>query len=285
MKRPTTLILASTIVLCACGGAGSSYSYLAASASSAPQAKVITSAPAWELDWSDEFDGATLDHGKWKEQTGGDGWGNDELENYTRRPENIRLENGMLVIEARKEAFGGNRYTSARISSAGLKERTYGRYEARIKLPKGQGIWPAFWLLGSDIGTAGWPACGEIDIMENIGKEPATVYGTLHGPGYSGSNGFQNHVTLENGNFYDAFHVYALEWEPNEIRWYIDGKQYHTAKPELVHGAWKFDHPFNVILNLAVGGGWPGNPDANTSFPQQMLVDYVRVYRRAGQRG
>lgn len=235
----------------------------------------------WVLDWSDEFDGATLDPHTWVAETGGNGWGNNELQYYTARPENVRVSDGHLVIEARKERYEDREYTSARIKTAGLKERTYGRYEARIKIPKGQGIWPAFWMLGSDIGTTGWPRSGEIDIMENIGKEPATVHGTLHGPGYSGEHAFGKPSVLAGGNFADGFHVFAVEWEPREIRWYRDGQLYHTARPELVKGDWVFEHPFFVLLNLAVGGYWPGYPDATTVLPQRMLVDYVRVYRRA----
>ena len=236
--------------------------------------------PGWALDWSDEFDGHALDRGKWTFETGGHGFGNNEMQYYTDRPENLRLEDGMLVIEARREAYQGRDYTSARIKTAGLVERTYGRYEARIKVPRGQGIWPAFWLLGADIKTAGWPRCGEIDIMENIGREPATVHGTVHGPGYSGDQAFGSPARLERGAFADDFHVFAVEWEPQRIRWYRDGILYHTATPDSVKGDWMFEHPFFVILNLAVGGHWPGYPDATTGLPQRMLVDYVRVYKR-----
>ncbi|MES2126636.1 MAG: glycoside hydrolase family 16 protein [Pseudomonadota bacterium] len=265
MKR--TLYLAALLSLAACSGGGMAQSTPAA-------------APAWELAWSDEFDGPSLDHSKWVEETGGNGFGNHELQYYTSRSDNVRVSGGHLVIEARSEAFGGMAYTSARIKSAGLKEMSYGRYEARIKMPKGQGIWPAFWLLGADIGSTGWPRCGEIDIMENIGKEPAIIHGTLHGPGYSGEHGFGNPSALASGIYADDFHLFAVEWERGEIRWYRDGILYHTARPSLVSGDWVFDHPFFVILNLAVGGDWPGSPDASTVLPQQMLVDYVRVFRR-----
>ncbi len=240
-------------------------------------------APAgWVLDWSDEFDGKALDHAKWVEEFGGHGFGNNELQFYTARPENVRVEGGNLVIEARREAWEGRHYTSARIKTAGLFERTHGRYEARIRIPRGQGIWPAFWLLGADCKTTGWPRCGEIDIMENIGKEPDTVHGTLHGPGFSGEHAFGAPSRIDTGAVADGFHLFAVEWEPREIRWYRDGILYHTARPSLVKGEWVYGHPFFVILNLAVGGDWPGNPDDTTSFPQRMLVDYVRVYRRAG---
>lgn len=240
-------------------------------------------APAgWVLDWSDEFDGDTLDRTKWVPELGEHGFGNGELQAYTDRAENVRVEDGQLVIEARRERFGQRDFTSARIKSAGLRERTHGRYEARIKIPRGQGIWPAFWLLGADIARSGWPRCGEIDVMENIGKEPAIVHGTLHGPGYSGEHAFGAPSTLDSGAFADAFHVFAVEWERGEIRWYRDGILYHRATPASVPGEWVFEHPFFVILNLAVGGYWPGYPDAATSLPQRMLVDYVRVYRRPG---
>jgi beta-glucanase (GH16 family) len=236
----------------------------------------------WVLDWSDEFDGSALDRTKWVEETGGHGFGNNEMQYYTAGSRNVRVADGMLAIEARREEREGKHYTSARLKTAGLMERTYGRYEARIRIPRGQGIWPAFWLLGADCASTGWPRCGEIDIMENIGKEPGIVHGTLHGPGFSGDKAFGGPSSLASGAYADDFHVYAVEWEPREIRWYRDGILYHSARPELVKGEWVFGHPFFVLLNLAVGGYWPGYPDATTSFPQRMLVDYVRVYRRAG---
>ena len=292
---------AGILLLCACGGGGASAQSGAGTSTPTPTpAPTPTPTPAptptptptptpaptpapvtWTLAWSDEFDESTLDATKWNMETGGGGWGNNELENYTNRTDNVRIENGMLVIEARQESYQGSNYTSGRITTQGLEEPTYGRMEARIKIPAGQGMWPAFWMLGNDIDTTGWPGCGEIDIMENIGKVPATAYGTIHGPGYSGANGFQGSYTLPSGNLSDDFHIYAVEWEPGEVRWYVDGNLYHTATPALVSGNWVFDHPFFLILNVAVGGGWPGNPDATTVFPQQMLVDYVRVYRQA----
>ena len=252
------------------------------SAGTAAQAQTtLTQPPGWVLDWHDEFDGRTLDRTTWLPETGGNGWGNQELQFYTDRPDNVRVDGGNLVIEARKEDHGGRHYTSARIKTAGKIERTYGRYEARIKIPRGQGIWPAFWMLGADIGQAGWPRCGEIDIMENIGREPDLVHGTLHGPGYSGAKAIGKPQRLDKGTYADDYHVYAVEWEPRVIRWYRDGILYHTARSDTVTGDWVFEHPFFMILNLAVGGAWPGNPDATTAFPQQMLVDYVRVYKRA----
>jgi beta-glucanase (GH16 family) len=235
----------------------------------------------WTLTWNDEFDGASLDRSKWLPELGGHGWGNKELQTYTDRPENVRVVDGKLVIEARRERMGENDYTSARIKTAGRMEQQHGRFEARIKVPKGQGIWPAFWMLGANIGQVGWPRSGEIDIMENIGKEPAIVHGTLHGPGYSGEHAFGQPSPLAKGIYADDYHVFAVEWERGEIRWYRDGMLYHTARPDLVKGDWVFEQPFFLLLNLAVGGQWPGYPDDSTVLPQQMLVDYVRVYQRA----
>ncbi|MBZ5703468.1 MAG: glycoside hydrolase family 16 protein [Acidobacteriia bacterium] len=247
---------------------------------------------AWVLVWSDEFNGANgsrVDPAKWVFDTGGGGWGNAELEYYTSRPENAFVQDGHLVIRARREKYTGpdgvtRDYTSARLKTLGRFETTYGRIEARIQLPAGQGMWPAFWMLGTDIEKAGWPACGEADIMENIGREPSVNHGSLHGPGYSGSNSFEAHYTLPAGQrFADEFHVFAMEWEPGAIRFYVDGQLYVTRTPADLHAGqkWVFDHPFFLLLNVAVGGDWPGSPDETTVFPQTMLVDYVRVYRHS----
>ena len=246
----------------------------------------------WSLVWRDEFDGpagSVVDSSKWSFDVGGNGWGNNELESYTSRTANAHLEGGLLVIKALKETFTGpdgvtRDYTSARLLTKNKFSQAYGRFEARIKIPYSQGLWPAFWLLGDNIDTAHWPNCGEIDIMENIGKEPSIVHGTFHGPGYSGGSGVSWAYSLPSGQkFSDDFHTFAVEWEPNVIRFYVDGLLYKTRTPaDLPAGtSWVFDHPFFIILNVAVGGGWPGNPDATTVFPQQMLVDYVRVYQRA----
>jgi beta-glucanase (GH16 family) len=246
---------------------------------------------AWKLVWSDEFagrSGSAVDTRKWSFDVGGKGWGNNELETYTNRTANAHLEGGFLVITALKETFVGSdgisrNYTSARLLTRNKFSQAYGRFEARIRIPFGQGIWPAFWLLGDNIETANWPNCGEIDIMENIGKEPSIVHGTFHGPGYSGGNGVSAAYSLPVGRkFSDDFHTFGIEWEPNVIRFYVDDLLYKTRTPaDLPAGAlWAFDHPFFIILNVAVGGGWPGNPDATTVFPQRMLVDYVRVYQR-----
>ena len=246
----------------------------------------------WSLVWSDEFDGpngSPVDPSKWSFDIGGNGWGNNELETYTSRTANAALENGTLVITTLKETFTGpdgitRNYTSARLLTKTKFTQKYGRFEARLKLPYGQGLWPAFWMLGDNIDTAHWPNCGEIDVMENIGKEPSIVHGTFHGPGYSGGGGITATYALPNGQkFSDAFHTFAVEWEPNVMRFYVDGLLYKTRTPaDLPAGtAWVFDHPFFIILNVAVGGGFPGNPDASTVFPQRMAVDYVRVYQRA----
>jgi beta-glucanase (GH16 family) len=245
----------------------------------------------WELSWADEFDGpdgSGVDRSKWVPEVGGNGWGNNELEYYRDDVANAYHQGGALVIKAIKERYTGTDgvtrdYTSARLITRGKFEQRYGRYEARIKVPYGQGIWPAFWMLGVDIGRVGGPTCGEIDILENIGREPTIVHGTVHGPGYSGANGIGKSYSLpDNARFADDYHVFAVEWEPKVIRWYVDGALYHTLTPaNLPAGTkWVFDHPFFIIMNLAVGGNWPGSPDATTVFPQMLQVDYVRVYRR-----
>lgn len=251
-----------------------------------------TNSSAWNLVWSDEFngsDGSAPDPSKWVLETGGGGWGNQELEYYTGRPQNAIQRDGNLVITALKEKYAGpdgvtRDYTSARLKTQGKFAQAYGRFEARIKIPRGQGIWPAFWMLGEDIDKVGWPTCGEIDIMENIGKEPSTVHGTIHGPGYSGDNGIGDPYSLPaSERFADDFHVFAVEWEPKAIRFYVDGHVYATRTPGDLpkQTNWVYDHPFFLLLNVAVGGSWPGNPDATSTYPQMMLVDYVRVYSKA----
>lgn len=247
------------------------------------------------LAFKDEFNGASgagIDTSKWTAETGGGGWGNQEQQYYTNSTANAYLDGyGALVIKAVKLTpplnlscwYGPCQYTSARLITKGKFEQKYGRFEARIKIPRGQGIWPAFWMLGNNIDKVGWPQCGEIDIMENIGREPTIVHGTIHGPGYSGANGISSSFSLaNNAAFADDFHVYATDWSENEIRFYVDGNLYKTITPaNLPQGTtWVFDHPFFMILNVAVGGAWPGNPDATTVFPQMMVVDYVRVYKR-----
>jgi len=244
----------------------------------------------WVLSWGDEFNapnGTPPDQTKWVEETGGNGWGNGELEYYTSRPKNIRQENGDLVIEAIKEKFAGpdgveRDYTSARVNTRGRFSQEYGRFEARIKNPSGRGVWPAFWLMGDDFSTVGWPACGEIDVMEGIGPLGSQIRGSIHGPGYSGRNSLTSACNLRAGNFSDAFHIFAVEWEPEALRFYVDGRLYATKTPaDLPAGKpWVYDRPFFLILDLAVRNSVPGDSREATKFPQRMLVDYVRVYTR-----
>ena len=245
----------------------------------------------WHLVWSDEFNGpsgSAPDAAKWSFEQGGGGFGNHELETYTARPSNARQENGNLVLTALREDLTGpdgiaRGYTSARLRTAGHFSQAYGRFEARMQLPVGKGIWPAFWLLGDDVTTTGWPGCGEIDILENVG-DASTIYSTLHGPGYSGGHALSTKFPLPPRDAVDTgFHIYAVEWAPQTIRFFFDDKLIAERTPaDLPSGAkWVYDHPFFVILNLAVGGDWPGSPDATTTFPKRMLVDYVRVYTRA----
>jgi hypothetical protein len=245
-------------------------------------------APAgWTLTWSDEFDGAanaSPDATKWTYDMGGGGWGNNELEYYTSRTSNVATDGqGHLVITLRAESYMGSAYTSARIKTQGKFTQAYGRFEARIKIPGTQGVWPAFWMLGADISTNPWPACGEIDIMENVGKEPAVNHGSLHGPGYSGGSPLTGKYTLPSGRLSDDFHLYAVEWENNVIRFYVDDALYETrTNADVPSGSkWVYDHPFFMILNVAIGGGFPGAPDSTTVLPQAMTVDYVRVYARS----
>jgi beta-glucanase (GH16 family) len=271
------VFLAGTLLLFSCGGGA-----------------MLQPPPAgsYKLAWSDEFsgsDGASPDSSKWTYDVGGNAWGNNELEYYTNRTKNAQIQGGNLVITAQKETYTGTdgvtrNYTSARLKTQGLFGQAYGRFEARIKIPAGQGMWPAFWMLGNDITSNGWPKSGEIDIMENIGKEPGTVHGSLHGPSTVGpTSDATAPFSLPAGqNFAEDFHLYAVEWEPGIIRFYVDTALYVTFKSSQwpAGGSWVFDHPFFIILNVAVGGDWPGSPDGTTVFPQQMLVDYVRVYTK-----
>lgn len=243
----------------------------------------------WQLVWSDEFDGAagvSPDAAKWKFDIGvgpnNDGWGNSELEYYTDRPSNVSMDgNGCLAITARSELYSGSAFTSARIKTAGLFDQAYGRFEARIKTPWGPGIWPAFWLLGSDVETTGWPQCGEIDILELRGQKPNIMNGTLHGPGYSGGNSITKSFALENERFDVDFHLFAVEWGKDYIDFFVDNTLYQRLTPENVKGEWVFDHPFFIIMNVAVGGNYLGFPTSQTPFPQTMFVDYVKVYNEA----
>lgn len=237
--------------------------------------------PGWELVWQDEFDGPEINDEYWTHEVGGSGWGNGEAQYYTDDPRNAFIEDGFLVIQALEENKLGKRFTSARLMTRDKVEVAYGRIEARIQIPYGQGVWPAFWMLGANLDRKGWPHNGEIDIMENIGSEPGIIHGTVHGPGYAGGDGVGGSKRLTgNGRYADDFHVFAIEWEEEEIRWYVDGEEYFRLTPAAVPGEWVYDHPFFLILNVAVGGRWPGYPDETTTFPQMMKVDYVRIYKR-----
>lgn len=239
----------------------------------------------WELVWNDEFEGTagtSPDATKWTYDigNGSSGWGNQELEYYTNRPDNVQLDgNGNLLITAKKESYGGYAYTSARIKTQGLFSQAYGKIEARIKTPYGSGIWPAFWMLGDNVETVSWPQCGEIDIMELKGNSPNIVHGTLHGPGYSGGSAITKAFGLQNSRFDQDFHVFAVEWRDQQIDFFVDGFLYQRVNASDVSGEWVYNHPFFIILNVAVGGNFVGYPTDGTLFPQNMYVDYVRVYK------
>ncbi len=250
--------------------------------------KAIQTLPTreWEMVWSDEFTGAAgaaPDNSKWVADigTGNGGWGNAELQYYTSNASNLRLDgSGNLQITARQENFGGAGFTSARIKTQGKFSYGYGRYEARIKTPSGPGIWPAFWMLGNNINTVSWPQCGEIDILEQKGNQPNTTYGTVHGPGYSGGNSIGKAYSLLNARFDANFHLYAAEWGPDYIDFYVDNYLFNRITPNDVKGQWVFNQNFFMILNVAVGGNFVGFPTTGTPFPQTMTVDYVRVYKQ-----
>ena len=233
------------------------------------------------LIFEDNFDtDGPIDGAFWNLEmgTGVNGWGNNELQYYTDRPENIKVEGGMLHITAIQEPFMGSAFTSSRITTQGKMEQQYGRFEARIQLPWGQGIWPAFWLLGNNIDEVSWPQSGEIDIMEYRGQAPSTLIASVHGPGYSGGESVGKEYILPNDRFDTDFHIFGIEWGPEFINYYVDDVLFNQITPDDVTGEWVFDHPFFIILNLAVGGNFVGSPNQNTVFPQTMIVDYVRVY-------
>jgi len=242
----------------------------------------------WELVWNDEFDGDTIDLNKWEYEVNAQGGGNNELQYYTDRPQNSRVKDGLLTIQALQETFTGpegtREYTSARLRTKNRGDWKYGRFEIKAKLPYGQGLWPAIWMLPTDWVYGGWAASGEIDIMELIGHDPATVYGTLH---YGGTYPDNVHTgasyKLSFGNFALDFHVFALEWSATEMRWFVDDSLYQVQTEWYSQGndyPAPFNQRFHLLLNVAVGGNWPGNPDNTTSFPQRMEVDYVRVYQK-----
>lgn len=242
---------------------------------------------SWQLVWEDEFEGTegqSPDATKWTYDIGigpaNDGWGNQELQYYTDRPENVSLDGeGNLAITSRSESFSGRSFTSARIKTQGLFDQAYGRFEARIKMPWGPGLWPAFWMLGADIDTNPWPDCGEIDIMEYRGQEPNFIHGSVHGPGYSGSDAITKSFAFEDNRFDNDFHVFAIEWGVDYIDYYVDDTLYQRIEPGDLTGEWVYDDPFFIILNVAVGGTYVGFPTSQTPFPQEMLVDWVRVYK------
>jgi len=266
----------------------------------------------WNLVWAQEFEDRDVDTAVWTFEVGNGhaqgipGWGNAELQFYTDK--NAFVKDGHLVIEAREEgardAYGTYRFTSARLTTQGTFSLRYGKVEIRAKLPEGQGIWPALWMLGANIDEAPWPVCGEIDIMEMLGHDPRTVYGHVHGPGYSGGASIGATYTLPKDapSFSEEFHVFSIEWDEEEIRWYVDGDLYFTFSKETLERMnrewfeqqgmewahhrtqiyrWVFDQEFFLLVNVAVGGQWPGYPDERTQFPQRMYVDYIRVYEKA----
>lgn len=233
----------------------------------------------YNLVWQDEFNGTAIDPANWIHETGASGWGNNELQNYTTRLDNSYVANGKLVIEAKKENFGGAAYTSARMITKGQREFKYGRIDIRAKLPYGKGIWPALWMLGGNFSSVGWPKCGEIDIMEIIGSEPAKVHGTIHWDNNGAYASYGNSTSLTSGIFADEFHVFTIIWDNQKIRWLLDDVQYNVVDITPA-GLSEFHNEFFLIFNVAVGGNWPGNPDGTTVFPQQMVVDYVRVFQQ-----
>jgi beta-glucanase (GH16 family) len=264
--------------------------------------------PEWKLVWSDEFDGKEIDKAKWDFDTGtgSSGWGNDELEFYTSDKKNAFTQDGSLHIRAIKESHEGCAYTSARLKTekrdgSSLFKKTYGKFEFRAKLPLGKGIWPALWMLPADEEYGGWASSGEIDVMEARGQEPNKVLGTLHfGSGWPANTYVSKELVLPRGGTIADFHVYTIEWEPSEMRWYVDERLYATqsfwwssskrsggkgVKPmrEADLNRWPapFDKPFHIVMNVAVGGKFLGNPDQTTVFPVEMVVDYVRVYDKA----
>jgi beta-glucanase (GH16 family) len=240
---------------------------------------------SWVLVWSDDFEGKagmSPDSTKWTYDIGNSGWGNSELQCYTKRPSNVQMSgDGNLIITAIKESYSGSSYTSARIKTKGLFSQTYGRFEARIKTPTGPGIWPAFWLLGDNIDQVNWPMCGEIDIMEQRGQQPSITHGSIHGPGNFGANAITKGYGLTTGRFDTDFHLYAVEWGEDYIDFFIDTYLYQRIKPENLSGKWVFNFPFFMILNVAVGGNYVGYPTSGTPFPQSMYIDYVKVYKHS----
>lgn len=236
--------------------------------------------PGYTLAWSDEFTGNSLNTNDWNYEigNGASGWGNNELEYYTNNSKNVLVSHGNLIIEARNESASGFNYTSARLTTQNKKQFQFGRVDIRAKLPKGKGIWPALWMLGSNINTVPWPGCGEIDIMELLGHEPSKMYSTLHyGTAAHGSKG--NSYSLSNGSYSDQFHVFSMIWKQDKAQVFVDDIMLLEVNKSDVGSDYPFNAPFFFIMNVAVGGNWPGSPDATTTFPQRMIVDYVRVFQ------
>lgn len=250
-----------------------------------PPVSTTTAPVARKLVWADEFDKPGLpDSTRWGYDVGGNGWGNNELQFYTRkRPENARVEDGKLIIEARKEDYQGRGYTSARLLTQNTATWTYGRIEAYAKLPKGRGTWPAVWMLGKNISTAGWPRCGELDIMEHVGYDEGVIHGTAHTEAYNHVKGTQKEGKVTVPDVTTAFHRYAIEWTADQVDFYVDDQKYYTVQRSVLGSSeaqWPFSQPFFLILNVAVGGNWGGQKGVDDSiWPQRMEIDYVRVYQ------
>ncbi len=238
----------------------------------------IPTPAGYALVWNDEFDSSAVNLNKWEYEVNGDGGGNNELQYYTSRPQNSFVQNGMLTIRALKESYLGKEYTSARMRTRSKGDWKYGRFEVRAKLPYGQGLWPAIWMLPTDWVYGGWPASGEIDIMELLGHEPWKIYGTIHygtSPTDHQQSGASHALPAEAATFAGEFHVFAIEWDSTTIKWFMNDIQYYSVTKSA-----PFDQRFHMLLNVAVGGNWPGSPNEMTVFPQEMVVDYVRVFRK-----
>lgn len=286
-RARTTALLSGGVVAALCWSLVSSS--VAVGGSTPPDENSAPRSAPTQVLFEDNFDGSAgseVDGSKWNLESG-DNPSNAERQYYTEGNNNAALDgDGNLVITAREENpanyqcwYGTCNYTSARLNTAGKFSAQYGRVEARMKVPRGQGMWPAFWMLGNNFDEVGWPDSGEIDVMENVGFEPDTVHGTLHGPGYSGADGIGGSYTLPGGEeFADDFHVFSIDWAPDSITWSVDGNVYQERTPADLNGnEWAFNQDFFMILNLAVGGHWPGDPDEGTVLPQELVVDYVRV--------
>jgi beta-glucanase (GH16 family) len=243
-----------------------------------------TNKEVWGLVWADEFDSPAINTNNWRFDWGSNGWGNGELEYYTGRISNAYIEDGKLVIQSLEQNYRDAEYTSARMKTQGKQSFRFGKIAARMKLPYGQGIWPAFWLMGEDVTNAysNWPICGEIDIFELVGSKPSTILAALHGPGFSGNEAFKKNYRLKNGRFCDDFHVFSIEWDQNSIKWFIDETNFYSVLRKKIEesGTWVFDKDFFLLMNTAVGGKLSGYPDETTVFPQKFFVDWIRYYRK-----